>query len=93
MEAILLRRRRGPAIRRTGAAEAIRTAGERCAAAAARAFDDPEATEARVDALADALAHACLHVAIAAEGGEFAMRDVVAKAIERVERETKARAK
>ena len=75
------------------AAEAIRTAGERCAAAAARAFDDPEATEARVDALADALAHACLHVAIAAEGGEFAMRDVVAKAIERVERETKARAK
>ena len=65
------------------AVDALRSAAMNAVAAAAS--DAP--AEVRVDALGKLLAQVGLHVALAVEVGEFAMRDVVAAAIESVRRE------
>ena len=65
------------------AVEGLRAAAE---AAVTAAEDDADAVE-RVAAMGDLLAHVGLHVSMAAEAGEYTMRDVVVQAIKRVNRD------
>ena len=69
----------------TEAVEGLRAAAA-AAVAAAELDADPNT---RAAAMGRLLAHLSLHVSMAAEGGEFAMRDVVAFAIETVENDGK----
>ena len=58
-----------------------------CAEAAVTAAEGDAEVAERIAAMGNLLAHVGLHVSMAAEAGEYTMRDVVVEAIERVKKD------